>query len=75
MLNKLDFKVCNCAGCRRLLLGTSMRRWFKPVLERMWGEDLPPFVYRRWDDRPYCEACFGLLYRTLPPGGGDRVAR
>ena len=42
-----DLKVCNCAGCRKLLI----------AMNETWCKGLPPKVRGRIDDRPYCDSC------------------
>ena len=51
-----DIKLCNCAGCRRELLGESMYAWRKSLGA---GEKRrqPPMTYSRIDGRPYCFLC------------------
>lgn len=50
-------KLCNCAGCNRLLLGESMRR-AKEVHSRQLGDYAHlDVVLLRVKGRPYCSAC------------------
>lgn len=55
-------KVCNCAGCREVLLGLCHEAELQEA--RNGGDDLtgvPELVAGRVGDRPYCESCLRRL--------------
>ena len=62
LMNPLDIKLCNCARCRKELLGESMRSWHASLPRRQRDKlELPQFVYARMEDRPYCIICAGII--------------
>lgn len=54
-----DMRMCNCASCGRLLLGS----------RETWREGLPPKVRGRMLDRPYCSDCLEVLLPTRGVAG------
>jgi hypothetical protein len=57
-----DLKVCNCAGCREVLLGTAHKEELR--IASITKEDttgVPPLVAGRIDGRPYCHGCLGYI--------------
>lgn len=52
----LDMKVCDCAGCGRLLLSRQHETYFE-MLSLPQQDVLPELVYERRDGRPYCGVC------------------
>lgn len=50
---KREKKLCNCAGCGKVLVG------FQSAKQKAKGEEV---VFIRIDDRPYCQACRGGGY-------------
>jgi hypothetical protein len=61
----VEIKYVNCAGCRRPLLGESMRGWLRS-LQLARRRLLPPLVRDRLRGRPYCAGCLTC------PGRGRR---
>lgn len=53
-----DIKVCNCAGCKRLLLGESMQAVPLETLKHYWVGAFPVFLHDRINERPYCVQCY-----------------
>lgn len=58
-------KVCNCAYCGCLLIGQSMRKWYKNQSSER-RRSLPPLMACRVGGRPYCSTCSSPKY---PPAG------
>lgn len=54
-----DLKMCNCAECGRLLLGSVHRMW-RNTLTLKQQDSYPPLVSGRINGRPYCRACLYL---------------
>ena len=68
-MTDLDWKLCNCAGCGRLLISPSQEdAWRKlPADQR----EKTPLVAGRILDRPYCPQCLAVL--TAWMGSADRM--
>lgn len=63
-----ELKVCNCAGCKKLLLGACHAAEVEQAKRA--GHDvlgLPELVGGRVEGRPYCEACLAAGVPMLQP--------
>jgi hypothetical protein len=60
--NSQQAKICNCAGCRRELLGDCHRGQLEAAIAtRQDVDNYPPLVAGRYNERPYCERCMSEL--------------
>lgn len=63
-----DIRLCNCGGCRKLLVGRKDSRRIKHLPEAVKMLFPAEVVAGRVDDRPTCSACLnGTKPRTAHP--------
>ena len=67
-----EIKLCNCAECRRELLGDSLRVWYFGLAEDR-RKRYPSPVAGRLLGRPYCEECIST--RPRPKTGVAQPVR
>lgn len=52
-----NLRVCNCAGCRKTLLGESEEAYRASVAHLRFADNIPPPVEARTDWGPWCGQC------------------